>query len=252
MKLRDYQEQGADFLYERDRAMILAPVGAGKTAITLTAMQAMINDGYASRFLVLAPKRVCTDVWPIEMPKWAANLSCRIAVGTPKDRAAALRSMAPVVVINYDNIQWLAEQDINVKINTNGGARTPDWWAQLAHPRVQIGFALDGLADTHGLHRQDVDWHRVIENARAYIQAGGRALWRFCPFDHNRHQEQQCRDLAASLGFEGFENIWDGRDRGPVYTRDGEFSHWIGDRDPERPVGRQGIGRTNYPAIKYY
>jgi MoaA/NifB/PqqE/SkfB family radical SAM enzyme len=125
-------------------------------------------------------------------------------------------------------VRWLVDQGIEVKINTNGGARTAQWWAQLAHPRVQIGFALDGLADTHGLHRQDVDWHRVIENARAYIQAGGRALWRFCPFDHNRHQEQQCRDLAASLGFEGFENIWDGRDRGPVYTRDGEFSHWIG------------------------
>ena len=38
MKLRPYQEQAADFLYEHDRAMILAPVGAGKTAITLTAM----------------------------------------------------------------------------------------------------------------------------------------------------------------------------------------------------------------------
>lgn len=64
LKLRPYQDEAADFLYERDRAMILAPVGAGKTAITLTAMQAMIKDGYASRFLVLAPKRVCTDVWP--------------------------------------------------------------------------------------------------------------------------------------------------------------------------------------------
>jgi superfamily II DNA or RNA helicase len=37
--LRPYQIEAADFLYERDRAMILAPVGAGKTAITLAAMQ---------------------------------------------------------------------------------------------------------------------------------------------------------------------------------------------------------------------
>jgi hypothetical protein len=68
MQLRPYQDEAADFLYERDRAMILAPVGAGKTAITLTAMQAMIKDGHAKRFLVLAPKRVCTDVWPVEQP----------------------------------------------------------------------------------------------------------------------------------------------------------------------------------------
>lgn len=127
-------------------------------------------------------------------------------------------------------VQWLVDQDIEVKINTNGGARTPDWWAQLAHPRVQIGFAIDGLADTHHLHRQDVDYHRVIENAQAFISAGGRALWRFCPFDHNRHQEESCRILSQELGFEGFENIYDGRDRGPVYNRDGSFSHWIGER----------------------
>ena len=38
MKLREYQETAADFLYQHDRAMVLASVGAGKTAISLTAM----------------------------------------------------------------------------------------------------------------------------------------------------------------------------------------------------------------------
>jgi SNF2 family DNA or RNA helicase len=109
VKLRPYQDEAADFLYERDRAMILAPVGAGKTAITLTAMQAMIKGGYASRFLVLAPKRVCTDVWPVEQPKWAPELNLNVAVGTPAQREAALAGAADVVVINYDNIQWLCD-----------------------------------------------------------------------------------------------------------------------------------------------
>lgn len=113
LKLRPYQDEAADFLYERDRAMILAPVGAGKTAITLTAMQAMIADGHAKRFLVMAPKRVCTDVWPIEARKWALELHCRTAVGTPRSRSEALDSDARIVAINYDNIQWLAEQDLS-------------------------------------------------------------------------------------------------------------------------------------------
>lgn len=111
MKLREYQETAADFLYEHDRAMILAPVGAGKTAITLTAMQAMIEGGVVKRWLVFAPKRVCTDVWPVEAPKWAPRLQLGIAVGTPGQRKAALK--AQVVVINYDNIQWLAQQELN-------------------------------------------------------------------------------------------------------------------------------------------
>ena len=34
MKLRDYQEQSVDFLYERDRAMILASVGAFFTILS--------------------------------------------------------------------------------------------------------------------------------------------------------------------------------------------------------------------------
>ena len=82
MDLRPYQNDAVTFLYERDRAMILAPVGAGKTAITLRAMAEMKRDGHARRWLVVAPKRVCTDVWPVEVAKWAPSLSYSVAVGT--------------------------------------------------------------------------------------------------------------------------------------------------------------------------
>lgn len=164
LKLRPYQDEAADFLYERDRAMILAPVGAGKTAITLTAMQAMVKDGYASRFLVLAPKRVCTDVWPVEQPKWAPELACRVAVGTPKDRAAALRATAPVVVINYDNIQWLAEQGLSsfdavvfdelTKLKNPSGTRFKALHKVIDQFKIRWGltgsFTSNGLEDVFG------------------------------------------------------------------------------------------------------
>jgi SNF2 family DNA or RNA helicase len=113
LSLRPYQETAADFLYEHDRAMILAPVGAGKTAITLTAMWEMIRDGHVKRWLVLAPKRVCTDVWPVERPKWAPNLTMSICVGTTRQRLAAYAANTHVMVINYDNLQWLAELNMN-------------------------------------------------------------------------------------------------------------------------------------------
>jgi len=110
MVLRPYQDEAADFLYSRDRAMILAPVGAGKTAITLTAMQAMIQDGHVKRFLVLAPKRVCTDVWRQEGLKWASNIFIEIAIGTAKNRIAAFNCAANVIVTNYDNLLWLCRE----------------------------------------------------------------------------------------------------------------------------------------------
>ena len=102
--LRPYQHEAADFLFSRDRAMILAPVGAGKTAITLTAMTEMIIHGHCDRWLVLAPKRVCTDVWPVEGRKWAPEFNIAVAVGTPAQRKKAFESDADIVVTNYDNI----------------------------------------------------------------------------------------------------------------------------------------------------
>ena len=114
-------------------------------------------------------------------------------------------------------VQYLVSHDITIGINTNGSLRAKTWWQKLASPKVTIGFALDGLADTHARYRQDTDWYRIIENAQSYIDAGGQAIWRFVPFDHNRHQEADCRRLAKEMKFIYFENIHDGRDAGPVY-----------------------------------
>jgi hypothetical protein len=113
LSLRPYQNEAADFLFERDRAMVLAPMGAGKTALTLTAMRDALAQGVVKRWLVLAPKRVCEKVWPVEQPIWTPDMKLTVALGTPAQRAAALKSAAPVVVTNYDNLQWLAEQQLN-------------------------------------------------------------------------------------------------------------------------------------------
>ena len=161
--LRPYQDEAADFLYERNRAMILAPVGAGKTAITLTAMQDMLANGVVKRFLVLAPKRVCTDVWPVEQPKWAPAVPVAVAVGTPKQRTAALRSKAQIVVSNYDNIQWLAEQALDfdaivfdelTRLKNPSGTRFKALLKVLEPMRVRWGltgsFTSNGLEDVFG------------------------------------------------------------------------------------------------------
>jgi len=159
MQLRAYQEQAVDFLYEHDRAMILAPVGAGKTAITLTAMQAMLADRVVERFLVLAPKRVCTDVWPVEQPKWAANLTLAVAVGTPAQRKAALGSGAQIIVTNYDNIQWLATQNLAhidgivydelTKLKNPSGARFKA--LNKVIDKINIRWGLTGSFTSNGL-----------------------------------------------------------------------------------------------------
>ena len=161
LRLRPYQDDAADFLYERDRAMILAPVGAGKTAITLTAMQAMLNDGLVKRWLVVAPKRVCTDVWPVEAPKWS-GITPALAVGTPAQRNAALASAASVVVINYDNLDKLEDLtgfdgivfDELTRLKNPSGKRFKALEKLLEPIRVRWGltgsFTSNGLEDVFG------------------------------------------------------------------------------------------------------
>ena len=160
--LRPYQDEAADFLYERDRGMILAPVGAGKTAITLTAMAAMVADGHVRRWLVLAPKRVCTDVWPVEGPKWAPGLTIAVAVGTPRQREAAFASGAAVVVTNYDNLQALTDLDgfdgivfdELTRLKNPSGKRFKALEAKIERFRVRWGltgsFTSNGLEDVFG------------------------------------------------------------------------------------------------------
>jgi SNF2 family DNA or RNA helicase len=161
LQLRPYQDQAADFLYERDRAMILAPVGAGKTAITLTAMQAMLTDCHVKRWLVVAPKRVCTDVWPVEAPKWS-SITPALAVGTPAQRQAALDSDASVVVINYDNLDKLTDLsgfdgivfDELTRLKNPGGKRFKALEKLIKDVPVRWGltgsFTSNGLEDVFG------------------------------------------------------------------------------------------------------
>ena len=162
LSLRPYQNQAADFLYEHDRAMILAPVGAGKTAITLTAMNDMLRHGHVKRFLVLAPLRVATSVWPAELPKWATGITMAVAVGTPAQRLAALNGAAQVVVTNYDNLQWLAGQKLNfdgvvfdelTRLKNPSGARFKAL-AKVLDCKVRWGltgsFTSNGLEDVFG------------------------------------------------------------------------------------------------------
>jgi MoaA/NifB/PqqE/SkfB family radical SAM enzyme len=88
--------------------------------------------------------------------------------------------------------------------HTNGGAHTPEYWSEIADIMAghgQIDFGIDGLEDTLHLYRKNVKYTKVIENAQAFIRAGGRAQWNFIVFKHNEHQVDQVEQLGKELGF---------------------------------------------------
>ena len=64
------------------------------------------------RILVVAPLRVARTTWSDEIEKWdhLSNLTFAIAVGTEKERIAALGQKADITMINRENLQWLIEK----------------------------------------------------------------------------------------------------------------------------------------------
>ena len=128
-----------------------------------------------------------------------------------------------------------------IEISTNGSGGRSGIWERLGKlPNVQIGFALDGLEDTHKLYRKNTSWTSVINNAKKFISAGGKAVWRMIKFDHNMHQLEACERMSKELGFYGFSISYDGRDNGPVYDRHGNYSYKLGN-DPL-------FSTTSYPS----
>jgi len=122
---------------------------------------------------------------------------------------------------------------MKIDISTNGAAK-PNIWERLGRiPTLEIGFALDGLDDTHSLYRRNTNWNMVIGNAKKFIAAGGSARWRMIKFDHNKHQRDQCEQMSKELGFYAFEMLDDGRNTGPVYDKNGDFIYQM---DPDTKI----------------
>jgi hypothetical protein len=112
--LRSYQQRAATYLYERDAAFSIAPLGAGKGAATLTAFADLVRDKHRRHALVIAPKLVATTVWPQEVASWPHLQHLRVAVldGSP-ERRRELLATAPareVTVIGVDLVPWLVSE----------------------------------------------------------------------------------------------------------------------------------------------
>ena len=80
--------------------------------ITLSAISDLLFDSFeVHRVLVVAPLRVARDTWPAEIQKWShlRSLTYAVAVGTLKERKAALMQRADITIINRENLQWLID-----------------------------------------------------------------------------------------------------------------------------------------------
>ncbi len=108
----NYQSYAIDYIETHPIAAVLLDMGPGKTVISLTAIADLLFDSFeAHRILVVAPLRVARDTWPAEISKWKhlKHLTYAVAVGTVKERKAALSAGADITIINRENLGWLID-----------------------------------------------------------------------------------------------------------------------------------------------
>jgi len=90
-------------------------------------------------------------------------------------------------------------------IHTNGGMRNPEWWAKLAKVIGTVSystvvFAIDGFKGKHELYRRNTNFDKVIENLKAYIDAGGEARVDSLVFKHNEDEAEELEKFLLELG----------------------------------------------------
>lgn len=104
-----YQERATRFVIDHPECGLLLDMGLGKSVITLTALQELIDECEISRALVVAPKKVAETTWTTEAAKWNHLQGMTVAkvMGTEKQRKMALAQKADIYVIGRDNFVWL-------------------------------------------------------------------------------------------------------------------------------------------------
>ena len=91
MKLHNYQQRAIEFCKRTDKAILSIGCGLGKTASILH----YIDEVKPASVLIVAPKRVCEQVWKQEAEKWGlTDLHDRLQIvaGTKAKRQQVIRS----------------------------------------------------------------------------------------------------------------------------------------------------------------
>jgi len=105
-----YQGVSVKHIIDNEAAGLILDMGLGKTVSALTAVDDLMYLNFeVFKALVIAPKRVASDVWPDEVEKWdhLKHLKVVNITGTEKQRIKALQTEADIYTIGRENTAWI-------------------------------------------------------------------------------------------------------------------------------------------------
>lgn len=110
--LHDYQKECVTHINENPDSMLWLQMGLGKTISSLTALIDRMGRGEVKKTLIFGPLRVIQSVWAKECLNWehTKHLRCSVMHGNKKKRLTRLFREADIYLINYEAMNWLADQ----------------------------------------------------------------------------------------------------------------------------------------------
>lgn len=114
----EYQSYMKDRIINTPKLGLFVPMGMGKSASTLLAINELIFDRCeVKKVLIIAPLRVSRFTRKEEIEKWSNfhNLTFKEALGSREERVNAINSNADIISINRENVFWLEEYLISSK-----------------------------------------------------------------------------------------------------------------------------------------
>lgn len=195
-----YQAYAIDRIMNQANVGLFLDMGLGKTVITLTAVDRLIHQlGIVKHVLIIAPKKVAEATWQAEAAKWdhLRGLTIATALGSAREREAAIDARAEITIINRENVAWLVEHyglgwifdmvvvDESSSFKSPGAQRFKALKRML--PKIHSVVILTGTPAPNGI--EDL-W------AQVYLLDRGERLGRYIThyrqryFDHNpwRHE----------------------------------------------------------------
>jgi MoaA/NifB/PqqE/SkfB family radical SAM enzyme len=135
-------------------------------------------------------------------------------------------------------------------VHTNGSLRNKDWWQRLASVLGKKGlvvFAIDGFAGQHEIYRRNTSWDKIIENAKTFIDAGGRARSDTLLFKHNEDDAERLKEYLLGIGFEEVilkpTQRFHGLAKFPVQDQQGNHEYYI--EGPTRSEYKEHVMQPN-------
>lgn len=109
-----YQSCATDFIIKHKICAIMLESGRGKKAITLTALEQLINNYFTvKKVLILTSKTAAKDRWVSELNKWShlKSLKYSLVLDSEKAKLSALQKPANLYITNQESLVWLDQNN---------------------------------------------------------------------------------------------------------------------------------------------